>query len=301
MVRLAKQIRKDKLELVAAGVTFYTILALAPALMALVAVYGLVATPSDVTELVEPMFALLPAASARIIVDDLLTNAVESAPQSLTWRAVLALLLSLWSANRGVKAMMLAVGVAYNETERHAWWREVVRGLAFLSVAVLVVALAVVLLVALPPLIDGSQIGAGVASLLVMLRLPVLFLGALFGLSALYRWGPARRPAQWRWVSLGAVVATVLGLLLSGLIALYFDVVGFEPTGHESLDAVVAVLLWIYASTWAALLGAELNAEIEHQTVVDSTVGEDRSLGERGAEVADHIGAARGSSSRSAS
>jgi membrane protein len=227
----------------------------------------------------------------------LLHQAVAGAPESLTLRALVGIALALWSANRGMKALITAIGLAYEEPSQRGLIAENLRSLSFVAVFVLVLGLTSLGFVALPHLLDGSVIAEGIGRVLAVLRWPVLFAVVIAGLSALYRWSPARRPASWRWISLGAVVATLCWLGFSSLFSLYSRYAGSLETGHAALDQVIALLLWFFLTAWAILLGAELNAELEHQTARDSTVGPPRPLGERGAFVADDIGASRGSAS----
>jgi membrane protein len=264
--RVAQEIRTDNLDLVAAGVTFYAMLALAPAMVAVVSLYGLFASPFDVGELLDPVFVLVPAGGARSLIQDLLSTAVDAAPKSLSLRAVMAVLLSVWSANRGMKAMIVAVGVTYEDLERHPFVRENLLSLGFVVGGVVFLSVAATLLIALPQLVRGSLIGEGVATVASLIRWPLLFTMLLAGLAGLYRWGPRRRPSSWRWVTPGALAATLMWMGFSALLSLYFSVERTTSIGHEGLDAVIALMLWVYVSVWAILLGAELNAELEHQT-----------------------------------
>ncbi|WP_181234109.1 YihY/virulence factor BrkB family protein [Enhygromyxa salina] len=293
LTRVRREVRRDNLDIVAAGVTFYAALALGPAFVALVSIYGLFATPSDVEALLEPVFAMVPAGGGRQMIQALLRRAVAVAPTSLTLRAIGAIALSLWSANRGMKALVSAVSLAYNQPPRRGVIAANLLSASFVVVATLALALTSVALIALPHALAGGWVGNGVAWLLTVLRWPLLFGVVVLGLAALYHWGPNRRPPRWRWVSVGAVVATVCWLLFSAAFSVYSRHTGDARTGLEALDNVIALLLWLYVSAWAILLGAELNAELEHQTSCDSTVGPPRPLGLRGAYVADHVGEAR--------
>nr|WP_255216807.1 YihY/virulence factor BrkB family protein [Pseudenhygromyxa sp. WMMC2535] len=290
---MVAEIRQDNLDMVAAGVTYYAVLAVAPALVALVSLYGLFAAPEDLALVLEPLFELVPPGAGRDLIVELLDRAVETRPSSLTFKAVIALALSLWSANRGTKALVAAVGLAYEQEERPGILRENFKSLVFLIGGIGVLAASALTFVELPEQLTGSLIGNGLARALYWARWPATFLAILFGLSALYRWGPERRQARWRWVSLGSVVATLLWLAVGYALSLYVEVVGEARTGHEALDAVIGLLLWFYATSWAILLGAELNAEVEHQTMRDSTIGVPRPMGKRGAYVADHLGPTR--------
>ncbi|KIG13908.1 Ribonuclease BN [Enhygromyxa salina] len=294
LARVRQEVRSDNLDIVAAGVTFYAALALGPAFVALVSFYGLFASPSDVETLLEPVFALVPAGGGRGVIQALLQRAMAIAPASLTLRAVGAIVLSLWSANRGMKALITAVSLAYNEPPRRGVIAANLLSLGFAVVVTLVLALTSIAVIALPHLLAGARVGDSLGWLLTVLRWPVLFAVVVLGLAALYHWAPNRRPPRWRWVSVGAVVATLCWLLFSAAFSLYSRHTGDVRTGLEALDNVIALLVWLYVSAWAILLGAELNAELEHQTSCDSTIGPARPLGQRGAYVADHIGEARG-------
>ncbi|PRP98085.1 hypothetical protein ENSA5_30700 [Enhygromyxa salina] len=263
LVRVRQQIRADNLDIVAAGVTFYAMLAIGPAFVALVSIYGLFASPADVAALLEPTFAIVPSGGGRQLIQGLLERAVTRAPASLTLRALGAIALSLWSANRGMKALIAAVSLAYEEGRRRGLFATNLLSLGFLVVATLVLALTSFALIGLPHLLSGSTLGEDVAGLLTLLRWPALFAVVVVGLSALYRWGPPRSAPRWRWVSLGAVVATLCWLLFSAAFSLYSLHASELRTGQEALDNVIALLLWLYTSAWAILLGAELNAELE--------------------------------------
>jgi membrane protein len=290
LARVGKEIRRDNLDIVAAGVTFYATLAIGPAFVALVSIYGLFASPTDVQKLLEPMFHLVPPGGSRMLIEDLLQRAVNGAPHALTLRAAGAIALSLWSANRGMKALIIAVGLAYEEPRRRGFLAGNLLSLTSVVAVVVVLALTSVALIALPALVSGSLIGDSLASLLTLLRWPVLFAVVVIGLSSLYHFAPDRRPPKWRWVSIGSFAATTCWLVFSGAFSLYSQYTSQTRTGHEALDNVIALLMWLWASAWAILLGAELNAELEHQTARDSTVDPARPIGERGAFVADDIG-----------
>lgn len=272
LARVRNEIRRDNIDIVAAGVTFYAVLALGPAFVALVSIYGLFAAPADVATLLEPTFSIIPAGGGRRLIEDLLQRAVSGAPTSLTLRAIGGIALSLWSANRGMKALVAAVSLAYGDLKPRGFLRANLLSLGFVVVVTLVLALTSVALIALPELLSGSAVGDGVAWILSLLRWPTLFAVVVAGLSALYRHGPRRRPPRWRWVSPGAVVATLCWLLFSAAFSLVSRHTSEARTGHEALDNVIALLLWLYASAWAILLGAELNAELERRTTGDATL-----------------------------
>ena len=289
--RVIREIREDRLDIIAAGVAFYCLLALGPALAALVSFYGLFAEPADLENLVSSVLELAPSASHALLLDDMLRPAIEAAPRSLTFGAVFSIALSLWSANRGMKAMVSALSLAYEEGEERGFVRHTLLSLGLLAAAIGLFALVAVAVIAFPHLLGATQIGEHIALLLSLLRWPSLFLLFLLGLAALYRYAPKRTSPQWRWVSVGSVVATLLWLGFSGLFSLYSRYFLEIRGGYGAITGVVALMLWLFGTALVVLVGAEINAEIEHQTGRDTTIGPARPLGQRGAYVADHIGA----------
>jgi membrane protein len=292
--RVVQEVREDRLEIIAAGVAFYAILAVGPALAALVSIYGIFAQPEDLEILMRSVARLAPDVSRSLLLDQLLAPAIATAPSSLTVGAVVGVLVSLWSANRGMKALMTAINVAYEERRRRGFVHQTLLSLGMLTGAVVLFALAAVAVVAFPHLLRTTVFGDSLARLLTILRWPVLFAVFSFSLAALYRWAPVRRSPKWRWVSVGSIAATILWLGFCGLFSVYSRHVLELRGGYGAITGVVALALWLFGTAFVILLGAELNAEIEHQTGYDSTIGEPRPLGLRGAFAADHIGKPRG-------
>lgn len=288
--RVVREVREDRLDIIAAGVAFYALLAIGPALAALVSIYGMFASPEDLQDLIGTVAELAPDASRGLLLDDMLAPAIAAAPRALTVGAVVGIVLSLWSANRGMKALMTAVSVAYEEPRPRGFIMQNLVSLGMLSGAVIMFALVGVAVIAFPHLLETTEIGERVASLLSIMRWPLLFALFLFCLAALFRWAPKRASPKWRWVSVGSLAATVLWLGFCGLFSIYSHHFLEIRGGYGAITGVVALALWLFGSAYVILLGAELNAEIEHQTARDSTVGEPKPLGLRGAFVADHIG-----------
>lgn len=288
--RVIREVRRDRLDIIAAGVAFYALLALGPALAALVSIYGMFASPEDLQELVGTVAELTPDASRNLLLDEMLAPAIATAPRTLTLGAVVGALVSLWSANRGMKALISAVSVTYEEPRTRGFVLQNLLSLGLLLGAVIMFALVAVAVVAFPHLLQTTELGERLAQLLTIMRWPLLFALFLFSLAALYRWAPVRRSPKWRWVSVGSLAATVLWLGFCGLFSIYSRHFLEIRGGYGPITGVVALALWLFGSAYVILLGAELNAEIEHQTGRDSTTGEPRPLGLRGAYVADHIG-----------
>lgn len=290
--RVYNEIGRDHVTIMAAGVAFYALLSIVPAIAALVSIYGLVSDPSDVRSQIAALGPVLPREVRRFLVDQL-SRAIDKSSGALGISAITSILFSLWSANRGTKALITAVNVAYEEKEERGIVAQNVFGLVFTLGAIVgtLVALGVVVLV--PTVLGYLGLSEVTETAVTLLRWPLLFVVVMLGIGVLYSLGPTRRRAKLRWVSWGAVIATSLWLLSSVLFSLYISYFGSFDETYGSLGAVVILLLWFFVSALVIIVGAEINAEMEHQTCADSTIGEDRPMGERGAYVADHVGPGR--------
>jgi len=288
--RVFAQIVEQNVVILAAGIAFFAMLALFPALGAIVTVYALIADPADVAEHFATLATVLPADVASIIGRQLQTLTEQR--QGLGLRLVLGLLFAIWSARRSVDALVRAITVAYDEPETRGLVRLVAVTYLLTLGAVLLLVSTIALLVALP-LVIGWLPHAGAFGFAARAGGWLLFFGVvMFALGVLYRHGPPRRSARVRWLSPGAIVATLLGLAGSAGFSFYVHNFGNFNETYGTLGAIIVLLLWCFLSAFSVLLGALLNAEMEHQTARDTTVGESRPMGERGAHVADTIGEA---------
>lgn len=284
--RVKNEISEDNLSMVAASVAFYVLLALFPALAAIVAIYGLVADPVQIEQQFQTMGQVLPGQAQQILQNQLRDLASQSGA-ALGLGAIFGILLSLWSASAGVKALMYAMNITYEEDEKRGFLGYY--GTALLLTLSLVIGfiLAVALVIALPALLGALDLPPLLRAGLGLLRWILLGGLVIFALAVLYRYGPSRDEPQWRWVSSGAVVATVLWLIASGLFSWYVANFGSYNETYGSVGAIVILLMWLWLSVFVVLLGSELNAELEHQTARDTTVGKSEPMGKRGAEAAD--------------
>ena len=287
--RVWAQVGEDNISIVAAGVAFYVLLALFPAITAFVSLFGLFADPDQVQAQFANLKGIIPD-DAWSLLNDQLTAVASARPGSLGISAVVALVIALWSAGAGVRAMMTALNIAYNEHEKRGSFRFYATAFLFtIGLAVLgMVALGVIVIV--PVLLSLIDLG-GIAQALVRL-VPWLVLAAFVALAlgVLYRYGPSRSEPKTRWVSSGAILATALWIGASLLFTIYVANFGSYNETYGALGAVVILLMWLWISAFIVLLGAEVNAEMEHQTERDTTTGRPKPLGERGAYVADHVG-----------
>lgn len=289
LARTAMEAKRDQIVLLAAGVAFFGLLALVPGLVAFVSLYGLLADPADVTRHVGDLLGAAPE-EMRDLVQNQLRAVTQESSGSIGVGLVAGLAVALWSASSGMKHLIDALNAAFDEEEGRGFLE--VRGLALLLTvgSVVFVVAAVVVLTVVPALLDGSVVGDATELAITIGRWPALAVSFALALAVLYRFGPSRDEAQWRWVSVGAVVATVLWLLASGAFSLYLASVGGYNETYGSLGGVVVAMLWLFLTGLVVLLGAELDNELERQTQVDTTEGDEEPMGQRGAHAADTVG-----------
>jgi membrane protein len=261
LLRLKDAIREDRITLIAAGVAFYAMLALFPAMIVVVSIYGLVMDPEEIAAQVRTL-GVLPGDVRSILTGQLDTLA-------------------------GMRALVTGVNAAYSETETRGFVR--LRGLAFVLTVggSLATVLAMAVIVALP--VVARRLPGPAGLLVSVLRWPLLALVLIAGLAVLYRVAPSRKDARWQWLSWGSVAATGLWLIGSMLCSLYASYAPAQNKTYGAFFGVIVLLFWLFLSAFAVLLGAELNAELELQTRRDTTVGPPEPLGRRGAYVADHV------------
>ena len=289
LFRVKDEISEDQLSIVAAGVAFYAMLALFPALIALVSIYGLVSDPVAVEQQVSSFYSVLPGDVARIVGSQL-DGIVSSTSAGLSLSFAISVAVALWTASSGMLALITGVNIAYDEKDTRSYVRQRLLAIGFMFGAIVVVTVLVAGIVAVPIVVRAVGLGGGTLALVNYGRWPLLGLVFFGALSALYRYGPDRRNPQWRWVTWGAAAATGLWLLGSLGFSFYVSQFGKFNETYGTLGAVIVLLLWLYLSAFIVLLGAELNSEMEHQTARDSTVAPEKPMGERGAYVADTLG-----------
>jgi membrane protein len=206
---------------------------------------------------------------------------------------IIGLAVSLWSANAGMKAIFDALNIVYDEDEKRSFVKLNLESLTFTLAAVGFILLALAGIVVLPVVLEVVGFSSGVEWLLAIARWPVLLAVVIAGLAVLYRYGPSRDKAEWKWVTSGGIVAAVLWLVVSMLFAWYVANIGSYNETYGSLGAVIGFMTWVWISSIIVLLGAEINAEMEHQTAKDTTEGPEKPMGGRGATMADTLGAAK--------
>jgi membrane protein len=288
-LRLKTEVKQDQVPLLAAGVAFYALLSLFPAIIAGVSIYGLVANPDTVRTQLDKLTQLLSPETAKLVGAQI-QQITAGAGGALGLATVVGILTALWSASAGMKALITGVNLAYDETETRKFLK--LRGLALLLTlgAMVLLGIALLLIVAFPAVTnDWPTALRWTASILRFVLLAALL---IVGLAVLYRYAPDRDEPRWSWVSWGSGVATVLWVLATIGFAVYASFFGNYNKTYGALAGVIILLFWLWLTALVILVGAELNTEMELQTARDTTAGPERPLGERQAHAADHVAAA---------
>jgi membrane protein len=263
-------------------------LALFPALGAFVSVYGLFADVETARDHLAGLTGVIPA-NAMALLGEQMVRLASASEANLSLAFVFGLALSVWSANAGIKALFKGLNIVYEEKETRGFLKLNLVSLGFTLGTVLFLVLAMGALVALPVALEFLRVDPGVIGL-SHLRWPALLAIAMLFLSVLYRYGPSREKPKWRWVTPGGAAAAVMWMAGSALFSWYLTRFADYDATYGSLGAVFGFMTWLWLSSTVVLIGAELNAEIEHQTAADSTTGAEQPLGARGARMADTVG-----------
>lgn len=287
--RWFQNMRRHSIGLIAAGVAFYFFLAIFPSIVAVISLYGLVADPSFIIEQIERLSLFIPQEAVSII-NEQAKEIIDGNEQKLSIGFAFSLLLAFWSASLGTRAVIKGCNIAYGEIES----RSIIKFYAFsmfLMLCLVFVAMATFfLLAALPTIAAFFYLGDVNEMIMLWVRWPLLFVVGVLSVQFIYCYAPNRRAPKWRWVSVGAAGGGIIWIALSAFFSWYVASFGSYNETYGALGAVIILLFWFWLSALILLAGAELNAALEHQTAKDTTRGQSRPMGERGAYVADTIG-----------
>ncbi|WP_323036774.1 YihY/virulence factor BrkB family protein [Pararhodobacter sp.] len=292
-LRVKDNIAADHLGLIAAGVAFYALLAIFPAIAALMALGGLVLAPAEVAAQLQTLTEIIPEEAAQIIMDQAVA-VTGSEQQGLGVAFGVGLVLAIYSASKGMGSLMQGLNVAYNEREKRGFVRKTLWTLALTLFLIVGLIMGLLAALAVPVILSFLILPDGLKTALSLSRWVILAAMTVFGLAVIYRYGPSRRNARWKWLSVGSVTACVVWILASIGFSIYVRNFGSYNETFGSVAGVIVLLMWLWISAFILMLGAVINAEIEAQTAVDSTVGPDRPMGQRGAKKADILGEAKG-------
>ena len=289
LLRVKTEMTVDHVAVVSAGVAFFGLLAVFPAIAALISIAGLIFDPAAIEQQLASVAGVLPQNAAEII-EGQAKKVASNAGAGVGLAAAGGILVSLYSASKGMKSLIEGMNIAYDEDEERGFIALNITALALTLFLIAGVLIAFAATLAAPALLGSMGLSQGVQAAVTYGRWPVLAILTIFGLAVVYRYGPSREDPQWRWVSVGAVVATIIWLIGSIAFSIYVRNFGSYNESYGALGGVIILLTWLWLSAFIVLLGAELNSEMEHQTGEDTTTGEPRPRGDRGAAKADTIG-----------
>ncbi len=284
--RTVREATQDRLTVVAGAVTYCTLLAIFPALGVFVSLYGLIADVGAVQAQLNTMARVFPPAALNLLGEQMVRLATGKT-SGLSLAFAVSLLLSIWSASAGIRSLFDGLNTAYDEVERRPLLRRTAVIYGFTAAFIVFLTVISAILVAAPLALAALSIRD---DLFTALRWPLVLIVATGAFMAVYRFGPSRAPARWRWLAPGAIFAAMAWLGGSAGFSWYLNNVAKLDATYGSLGAVIGFLLWVWFSAMMVLLGAELNAEIEHQTARDSTTGPPEPMGQRNAVMADTVG-----------
>lgn len=287
-MRVKQEVSKDNVSLVAAGLALYALLAIFPALTAAVSIYGLFASPTDMAEHMRSFQGVLPGQAAQILEGQM--QELSQQRQTLSFGLVFGVLLALWSARKGMVALMAATNIAYDEREERGFIKQMLVSLAFTVGAVLGFLAVVLLAIAIPLALELIPLGSIAETVIIVARWALLWLIAVFGMAVVYRFAPDRHEAKWKWLTWGSGMAATLWLIGSLVFAIYARNSASYGETYGALGGVVVLLLWFYLTGYSLVLGAEINSEMERQTEEDTTTGPRKPMGQRDAYAADTVG-----------
>jgi membrane protein len=289
--RTYQRIDDDRLLATAGGVVFFGLLAIFPAVTALVSSYGLFANPSTISNNLQTLAMMLPEGSFQIV-EDQVKRVVSKGNTALGATFLFGLVLAVWSANAGVKSIFDALNVAYEEREKRSFIKLNLVSLAFTVGGIAALLLMVAAVVAFPLALDHLGLAPESKLIVALARWPLLLVILLGALAVLYRFAPSRNAPRWQWLSVGAVTAALLWIAGSALLSWYLSAFANYSATYGSLGAAIGLMMWMWMSAIVIMFGAELNSEIERQTLRDTTTGSPKPLGSREAVSADTVGAA---------
>ncbi len=287
-LRVFHGISENRITTISGGVTFFVLLALFPGLAGLISLYGLFADSTTVAQHLNSLDGILPEGGMQILRDQL-EQLTSQPPQKLGFATLASLAISLWSANGGIKAMFEGLNAVYEENEKRSFIKLNAISLALTLAAVAFVIASLLTITVVPKLLSFLDL-SGISEIVNYARWPVLLVVSSLMIAVVYRFGPSREQPQWRWISPGSIFAAVTWIAASLLFSWYTAHFGSYNKTYGSLGAAVGFMTWIWISTMVILIGAKINAELEHQTVADTTAGTPAPRGERGARMADTVG-----------
>jgi membrane protein len=293
LLRVYSNVGDHRILALAAGMTYYSLLAIFPALAALVAIYGLFSDTATIAKHLDEVSGFVPGGAIDVAREQL-TRVVSKGNQTLGLTFISGLAVSLWSANAAMKSLFDTLNIIYGENEKRGFLKLNAISLAFTLAAIAFVLAALGAVVVLPVVLNYLWLSDFADLFVRIVRWPAMFLVVALALACIYRFGPSREAPRWRWITWGSVAATILWLGASALFSWYATNFGKFNETYGSLGGAIGFMTWLWISAIVILFGAELDAEMEHQTARDTTTGSTKPIGARGAHMADTVGASQG-------
>ena len=286
--RVIKNLGIHHVRVISAGVAFFFFMSIFPILASMVSIYGLVTDLAEIEEQISMLVYVLPA-EAQNILSEFLTNLVSKSDEKLGFSLIISFLVTLYLANRGTVALFEGINVVYNETDNRNIFQKFGITLLFTLGGIVSIILGLILIAGIPAVVDNLPITDFIKNMIVWLRWPLIAVGIIILLGFTYKIAPHRTSPRFSWVSWGALISTLLWLGGSILFSVYVNnFTNFDNT-YGSFAAIIILMLWFFLTSFIVMLGAVINAEMEHQTRIDTTVGDQKPMGERGAFYADHV------------
>ena len=287
--RMYQRLLEENISHLCAGVAFYATLSIFPALAAVLTLYALFADPGNIATHFYLLADFFPTEIRTVFVDQF-TELADQKDQSLGATFVFGLLLAVWLARRGMLALIHAITVAYKERESRSFIRITLFTYFLTLCAIIVVVMLIAGIIGIPVALQLLDLSLYATSIAVAVSWMLFIVTSMGSIGFLYRYAPPRTPARWRWLSTGAFFGTFTWFTVSIGFSVYVSQLGNFQQTYGTLSAAAVLLIWFYLSTYSIVIGALLNAELEHQTRCDTTVGPEKPMGSRGAHVADTLG-----------
>ncbi|MUP44401.1 YihY/virulence factor BrkB family protein [Gramella sp. BOM4] len=285
--RVINEMKVDHVQIVSAGVAFYFFLSIFPTIVAAISIYTLVLEPAQIQDQISRLNLILPS-KAYGMITDFLQPVIQQSRSEISWGLLVSVLISIWSANKGTSALFQGINIAYDEMDNRNFFKKNLLTLLFTLGGVVIGLLSLLIIIFFPLFIHKFGLPAGIEKVITWLRWVILGLIIIGSLSLVYKIAPFRRNPRFRWVSWGAFLGTMVWLGGSMLFSWYVSSFGSYEDLYGSFAAVAIMMLWLFLTAFIVLMGAEINSEMEHQTRYDTTIGENRPMGERNAYHADH-------------
>lgn len=286
--RVVSQINNDHVQIVSAGIAFYCFMAVFPTIAAAFFIYGLIMDPVEIQAQLSKLISILPNEAGEMIAGIMETSA-EKSDKSLGWGLLISIALSIWSANKGMSAIFQGINIAYDETDDRNIFKKYGLTLLFTFGGIIIGLICVGLVIGFSAFVDALPLPEVMKTIISYLRWPLMGIIIALSLSIIYKIAPDRTNPKFKWVIWGALIATVIWIGGSLIFSLYVNNFGSYDKTYGSFGAVIILMLWFFLSAFIILLGAEIASEMEHQTEIDTTIGPEQPMGDRGAYHADHI------------